>query len=113
MMQGSLASVSNREDWIVQSPLIDDDGAEVDLTTASISVFVCDEGCPSRARLTGTIDDGAITLPTATSFQWWFDPDDMGALCPGTYEVYLRVTIDGITTQILACSIAVVQGGPA
>lgn len=113
MYQGSLAPVSNREDWIVQSPLIDEDGDEITLTDADIEVFVCRQGCPQTAVLTGTIDNGKVTLPTSTSFQWQFTPDDMGALCAGTYEVYLRVTLNDVTSQILACTVPIVEGGPS
>ncbi len=113
MYQGSLAPVSNREDWIVTSPLIDEDGTEVTLTDATINVYICRQGCPSTALLEGSTDDGTITLPTSTSFQWAFDPDDMGALCAGTYDVFLRVIIDSITTQILAGTVQIVEGGPS
>jgi hypothetical protein len=113
MYQGSLAPVSRREDWIVSSPLIDETGDEITLTGATIKVFVCTEGCPDNALLSGSTDDGKVTLPTTTSFQWQFTPTDMGKLCAGTYEVYLRVTISGVTTQILAASLPVTEGGPA
>lgn len=113
MYQGQLSPVSNREDWIVQSPLIDEDGDEIALTDADIEVFVCRQGCPQTAVLTATIDNGKVTLPTSTSFQWQFTPTDMGSLCAGTYEVYLRVTIDDVTSQILACAVPIVEGGPA
>jgi hypothetical protein len=113
MYQGSLAPVSNREDWIVQSPLIDDDGSEVTLTDAEINVFVCRQGCPGSALLSGSTDDGKITLPTSTSFQWAFTPDDMSALCAGTYDIFLRAVIDDVTTQILAATIQIVEGGPS
>ncbi len=113
MYTGSLAPVSNREDWIVQSPLIDDDGAEVVLTSATFQLDICKEGCPTSPVLSGTLADGTFTLPTTTSFQWWFTPDDMGSLCAGTYEVFLRVTIAGVTTQILSCSVPIVEGGPS
>ncbi len=57
MYQGSLAPVSNREDWIVQSPLIDEDGEAVLLTDATINVYVCRQGCPTTAVLEGSTDD--------------------------------------------------------
>lgn len=113
MYTGSLAPVSNREDWIVTSPLIDDDGAEVTLTDASFELFICQQGCADSAVLSASTDDGRITLPTSTTFQWAFTPDDMGTLCAGTYDVFLRVTIAGVVTQILSCSVPIVQGGPS
>lgn len=113
MYTGSLAAVSNREDWIAVSPLIDDDGAEVTLTDVDFEMFVCREGCPTSPVLTASIDNSKITLPSATTFQWWFTPDDMGTLCAGTYDVFLRVTIAGVVTQIMSATVPVVQGGPA
>ncbi len=47
------------------------------------------------------------------AFQWAFDPDDMGTLCAGTYDVFLRAVIDDITTQIIAGSVQIVEGGPS
>lgn len=112
MYDGSLGKFSNREDWIIQSPLIDDDGAEVTLTGSSIVCYVCKHKCPETAVLTATTDDGGITLPTATSFQIQFTPDDVSDLCAGQYDIYLRITIDDVTTQILAATVTVVEGGP-
>lgn len=112
MYTGSLAAVSNREDWIVSSPLIDEDGTEITLTDAALELFICRQGCPGSAVLSGSTDDGKITLPTSTSFQWAFTPEDMSVLCAGTYDAFLRVTIDDVTTQILSCTVPIVEGGP-
>lgn len=112
MYTGSLAAVSNREDWIAISPLIDEDNAEVTLTGATIEMFICEQGVPDSALLEGSTDDGKITLPTTTTFQWAFTPDDMSVLYAGTYDVFLRVTIAGVVTQILACTVPIVEGGP-
>lgn len=113
MYTGSLAAVSNREDWIATSPLIDEDGDEVTLTDATLEMFICARGCPDTAVLSGSTTDGKITLPTTTSFQWAFTPDDMSVLCAGTYDVFLRVTIDDVVTQILSCTVPIVEGGPS
>lgn len=112
MYTGALAPVSNREDWIATSPLIDDDGTETTLTTASIELFVCCQGDPQNALLTASTDNGKITLPTSTSFQWWFTTDDMATLCAGTYDVFMRVTIDDVVTQIMSATVQIVEGGP-
>lgn len=112
MYTGSLGAISNREDWIAVSPLINEDDEEIDLTNADFEMFICDESCPSYARLSGSIDDGKITLPSSTTFQWHFTADDLGALEAKTYEVFLRVTIDDVVTQIISGSVTVVEGGP-
>lgn len=113
MYTGSLAAVSNREDWIAVSPLIDDDGAEVDLTAASFELFICNEDCPTSPVLTASTANGKITLLSSTTFQWAFTPTDMGTLCAGTYSVFLRVTIAGTVTQIMSASVPIVEGGPS
>jgi len=112
MYTGSLAPFSNNEDWIIQSPLIDDDGSEIDLTSATFEFYLTTQACPTTAVLTGTLDSGNITLPTTTSFKIWFTPDEVSAIDAGTYDVFLRVTIDDITTQILAADVQVIEGGP-
>jgi hypothetical protein len=113
MYTGSLAAVSNKEDWIGVSPLIDDDNEEVTLTDATFEMYVCRQDYPENAILTATTANGKITLPSATTFQWAFTPDDMAALCAGTYDVFLRVTIANVVTQIMSCTVPVVEGGPA
>jgi len=112
MYTGSLAPVSNKEDWIAVSPLIDDDGAEVTLTDATFEMFICLQNDPINSVLSGSTADGKITLPSATTFQWAFTPADMDVLCAGTYDVFLRVTIAGVVTQILSCTVPIVEGGP-
>lgn len=113
MYTGSLAAVSRREDWIATSPLIDEDGAEVTLTDASFEMFICAQGYPDTAIMSGSTADGEITLPTTTTFQWAFTPDDMSVLSAGTYDVFLRVTIGGVVTQILSATVPIVEGGPS
>lgn len=113
MHTGSLAPVSNKEDWIAISPLVDDDGDEITLTDATFEMYVCHQDNPGTALLTATTANGKITLPTTTTFQWWFTPVDMADICAGNYDVFLRVTIDDVVTQILSCSVQIVEGGPA
>ncbi|ANW00690.1 hypothetical protein [Bradyrhizobium icense] len=112
MYTGSLAAVSNKEDWIAVSPLIDENGEEVTLTDATFEMFICKQNDPSTAVLTASTANGKITLPSSTTFQWAFTPDDMDDLCAGTYDVFLRVTIDDVVTQILSCTVPIVEGGP-
>lgn len=113
MYTGSLVPVARGEDWIATSPLIDDNGEEVTLTDATIVLSVCKQGCPDTAVLTASIDNGKITLPTSTSFQWWFTSDDTATLCAETYDVFMYVIIDDVRTQILSCTVPIIEGGPA
>jgi len=113
MYTGSLAAVARGEDWIATSPLIDDDGEEVTLTGAALVLSICKQGCPTTALLTASTENGKITLPSSTTFQWWFTQDDTASLCAGTYDVFLYVIIDGVRSQILSCTVPIVEGGPA
>jgi hypothetical protein len=67
MYTGSLAAVSNREDWIAVSPLIDEDGTEVTLTDASFEMFICKQGYPSSAELSGYYDPSLSRPQQASS----------------------------------------------
>lgn len=113
MYTGTLGAVSTREDWIATSPLIDENGDEITLTDAVFEMFICRQDTPTTAILTGSTSNGKITLPSSTTFQWHYTPTDMATLCAGTYDVFLRVTIDDVVSQILSATVAVVEGGPA
>jgi hypothetical protein len=113
MYTGSLAAVARGEDWIEGGSLIGEDNEERTLTDATFVMSICRQDCPSTAVLTASTENEKITLPSATTFQWWFDKDDTATLCAGTYDVFLYVIIDDIRTQIASCTVPVVEGGPA
>jgi len=112
MYTGALEPISNRQDWVDGGSLLDDDGTEIDLSSATLNIWVCRQGCPTSALLSGSLVDGKITLPTTTTFEWAFTPSDVGVLCAGTYDVFFRAVIAGLTTQVLAATIQIVEGGP-
>lgn len=112
MFIGTLAAFSNEEDWIITSPLINDDGDEVTLTDATLVFYITKPESQKTALLTATTANGKITLPTATTFQIAFTPTDVADICPGTYSAFLRAIIDGIETQILSASVQCLPGGP-
>lgn len=111
MYTGSMGSVSNREDWIVNISLVGDDGTSFDLTGANIVAYVCREGCSNSPVLSASLGDG-IVLTDNYTMQWRFDEDQMASLCPQQYGVFCRVERDGITTQLLSANVAIVDGGP-
>lgn len=112
MYTGSMGSVSNREDWIVNISLVGDDGTSFDLTGAEIVAYVCREGCSNNPVLSASLGNG-IVLTDNYTMQWHFDESQMASLCPQQYGVFCRVERDGITTQLLSANIAIVEGGPA
>jgi len=117
MYTGSLAPASNREDLIITSPLIDDDGNAVLLTNADLYFYICRQGCPNDVLVSGEyvdgVSDGKMALVDSDlAWQVQFVPDDMGRLCAGTYDVFMRCVISNTTTQIIAATIPIVEGGP-
>lgn len=112
MYTGSMGSVSNREDWIVNISLVGDDGTSFDISDAEIVAYICNRGCHDRAILSASLDDG-IVLTDNYTMQWAFTEEEMARLCPQQYDVYCRITRDEITTQLLAANVTVVEGGPA
>jgi hypothetical protein len=111
MYVGSMGSVSNREDWIVNISLLDDDEEAFNLNGCEVVVYVCRRGCPDSPVLSAAIGNG-IVLYDSYTLQWHFNEDQMATLCPQQYDVFCRVERDEITTQLLAANIAIVEGGP-
>lgn len=111
MYTGSIGAFSNDEHWILEGSLTDG-GEAVNLTTATIEFYVTRERSPTSPLLTATTANGKITLPTNTSMRITFAPDEVSSICVGTYPAFMRVTIDGFTTQIIAGTVQVLEGGP-
>lgn len=107
MYKGSLGEVSTREDWIQAVDVVDENGDDVTITGATIRLAVRKKG-DTAPSLTAEDGDG-ITISTPT-FTWSFDPDDMGGLCPGQYEVGVTIEISGETTQLIVGTVTIVDG---
>lgn len=112
MYTGSLGAFANDEHWIFTGSL-EEDGEAVDLSAATIEFYVTQERSKTKALLTATVANGKIILPTDTSMQITFAPADVSDICAGTYAAFMRVTIDDITTQIIAGTLQVLEGGPS
>lgn len=119
MYTGALEAVSNRQDWQFVRQIIDDDTNEpVDLAGASIVFEVREQPDDQQynvpaypaATLSATTDNGKITIVDTGTFQVWFTPSDMQSLHAGYYDVGCTVTIAGITTQLMAAELPVVDG---
>ncbi|HEY1215344.1 MAG TPA: hypothetical protein VGE93_17065 [Bryobacteraceae bacterium] len=113
MYTGQLATVSNKATWVTPEAfeLYDDtDGTTTDLTALSdlaIVVTIKDQdGC---VRATASIDNGKVTVP-GPGFQWRFEDTDLSVLCPGTYTLGVKITTDGVITDLVIGTIGVVEG---
>lgn len=108
MYTGSLGTVSNDETWEQSVDVVDDTGADVTITGATIKLGVRAKGDDSTS-LTASTDDGSITIVTPR-FTWTFAPSSMNSLDAGTYDVGLTIEISGTTTQLIIGTVAVVDG---
>lgn len=113
MYTGQVAVISNKATWrsdVVE--LVDEsDGTTTDLTTVSpldIEVTITDMDC-CYPRATATIANGKVTVP-GPGFQWQFEDTDLSNLCPGTYRLGAKVTINGFIVDLIDGTIAVVEG---
>jgi hypothetical protein len=119
MYAGPLDPVSNRQDWKFIRQIIDDDtGDPVDLTGATITFELREKSDDQQynapawpgVTLSATTANGKITLVDTGTFQVWFPLADMQTLSPGYYDVGCTVLMNGVTEQLLAGTLPVVDG---
>lgn len=114
MYQGNLGTVSNRADWADDAVLVDDaTGDPIDLTGASIALYVTAQNTPDAAIITASTANGMITITGAGAFGWTVPDEMMAPLCAGTYSVFIRVTRGDAVDQLAAGDLSVIHGGPA
>ena len=107
---GSLPSVTNREDWQQAITLVDGDSGElIDISLCSVTLTVCDFKTKCTV-LTGSTDNGEVTLPEDGTFLWNFPAQQMGALCQAQYEIGVRIKQDDRTAQLIVATVEVIEG---
>lgn len=110
MYVGSLPAVSNREDWRQAITLVDaDTGETIDISACRVTLTVRDFKNKCVA-LTGSTDNGEVTLPEDGTFMWAFTATQMGALCQAQYEIGVRIGQDDRTVQLLIATVEVLEG---
>lgn len=109
MYRGQVAEVTNRKDIELFFQLIDEEtGDAIDLTTSTIVCRVNDQnGCP---RINASIDDGKITLIEDTTMRILIPRSDVTSLCAGSYPFGITIENDELTEQLIAGTIAVIEG---
>lgn len=124
MYTGQVAVISNKATWrsdVVE--LVDqDDGTVTDLTAvADLDIVVTIRGLTSKyddyefngtvinALALASIANGKVTVP-GPGFQWQFEVEDLSSLCPGTYRLGAKVTIDDFVVDLIDGTIVVVEG---
>lgn len=114
MYTGSLGAVSNREDWIVNISAIADDGTSYSFAGAAASVYVTDEDLPTNSILSGSVADGTIVISAdGFTLTWTFLASAMNVFRAGNYSVFSRLTLNGVTSQLISASVSIVEGGPS
>lgn len=107
MYQGSLGTVSNREDWEQGIDVVDENGDAVDISSAEITLAVRPQNSTTPS-LTAEVG-GGITI-SSPRFTFSFGNTDMRGLCPGQYDVGCVVTINDVTTQLIVGTVQIVDG---
>jgi hypothetical protein len=127
MYYGNISTASNRADWMEVVVLTDEDtGDAIDISACRITVTVKKlERQPNfygagfyydypvqygGITLTGSTDDGTITMPDVGTFQWEFDETRMNGLPPGEYLIGVRISQDGRTMQLIAGTVIIFEG---
>ena len=108
---GHIAAASNRADLIFQVELIDPTtNSPVDLTGATITVAMRTL-TSSNPALTGTNNDGHITVTAPGTFQVGFSRSEMTRFPAGDVDIGITVQLTGgVTYQLLAGQLPVVDG---
>jgi hypothetical protein len=111
---GSFGGISNQEDWNAQIALLNEDNSAFSVLGASISMFVCREGQSSAALVKAATSDGTIIIAgDGSSFSWTVPAASMQQLRPEVYNVFVRMTLNGLTSQLVSAQLTVIDGGPA
>lgn len=114
MLSGQIAVISNRATWASDTyELVDEsDDTTVDLSdpllTVDIVVTIKDENgwC---VFATASIANGNVTIP-GPGFAWQFADTNLSILCPGTYRLGAKITINGFIDDTIDGTIAVLEG---
>lgn len=109
MLLVTLEPISNREDWIDQCEVLDQDDAAVDLTTATI-VLAVRNSKTKAITLTASTANGSITLVSTGIFQFAFTLNQTRSLCAETYDVGCTINLNSVTQQFFIGTIAVLDG---
>lgn len=110
MYTGYFAETSNRGDWIEAIQLIDvNSGDVIDITGCTVQIAVRNMQSKEQV-LSGSTDDGTVTLPDLGVFMWTFLESKMNALCPAAYEVGVRISRDDRTVQLVIGAVNVSEG---
>ncbi len=102
MNKVQLGAASTREDYSESWQALDDDGAAIDLTGATIVYELRDPATCTRTAATVVIDGTTFTATIAEA--------TMRGLCARDHDVGCTIEIDDVTTQFFVGTIPIVDG---
>lgn len=111
MFTGQVDQISNRATWISDTfELFDDsDNTTTDLSALSavISVTIKDDvGC---ILVTASTDNGKVHIP-GPGFYWRLEESDLSSLSAGTYQLGVKITVNGAVIDEIIGTVAVFEG---
>lgn len=109
--QVTLAPLSNKEDYIESFEAFDENGAAIDLTTATI-VFAIKDAEGSSPMLSASTGDGKITVSTTVATVAIPQSEISGAVRWGgkVYQVGCVITLNNVPRQFFIGTIQIYDG---
>ena len=99
MYQVSFPAQSNRASWVFIGQIMDLGENLIDISACSMAFAIREKNNGSQ-RLEATTANGKLTIVDLGTFRWFFTKDEMGSLCPETYETGLTLTNDDGTQTV-------------
>lgn len=110
MIELELSPLTTAEDWRETIYVSDGEtGEPIDLSGAAIKMAVKRHG-ERTPILTGSTDDGKITVPDLGSFTFAFPVSTRSAMHRGSYEIGITITNMGEVFQLSIGTISVIDG---
>lgn len=115
MYQGQVAVISNQATWASDTyELVDEeDGTTTDLSdpliTVDIVVTIRDMCEGSTDLVTASIANGKVSIP-GPGFSWQFEVSDLTGLCPKTYRLGAKITVNNFVYDIIIGTLSVLDG---
>ena len=109
MLEVTFDPITNRQDWVDQCEVRDEEDELVDLDDATIVFEVYDRDSATTV-LSATTDNGQITIDSDGIFSFNFPLDDVRGLFAKTYDVGCTIELNGVTQQFFRGTVPVLDG---
>lgn len=106
-LKGSVGTRSNRATWVQSVRVIDENGDDVDISAATITLAVERQG-ETTAAFSVTVGSGITVVSPVFTFT--FSETNMRTLDPGIHKVGCTITISDVVSQLLIGTVTIVDG---